>query len=164
MSLPIYFGGNGKLTISDNNNKLLNKIAKSICLFQIEDSKGYGFYFTIKLDNNKNSINLLAINYNVINNHLTKKDGFINDMVYNYNKQLDTLRHDTLVGKGLDPMIFLSATIFMMALGLIFIRLINYLLRLLYRVSKNRLKPAGFAPSVSGFVTRCRDRETGTLH
>ena len=66
-------------------------------------------------------------------------------MVYNYNKQLDTLRHDTLVGKGLDPMIFLSATIFMMALGLIFIRLINYLLRLLYRVSKNRLKPAGFA-------------------
>ncbi len=66
-------------------------------------------------------------------------------MVYNFNKQLDTLRHDTLVGKGLDPMIFLSATVFMMALGLIFIRLINYLLRGIYKVLNKRLKPAGFA-------------------
>ena len=66
-------------------------------------------------------------------------------MIYNYNKQLDSMRLNTLIGKSLDPMIFLSATVFMIAIGLLFLRILNYILKFIFSIVKKKLKPAGYA-------------------
>lgn len=66
-------------------------------------------------------------------------------MIYDFNKQLEAMRLDTLSGKGLDPMIFVSSTIFMVAVGLLFLRVLGYTLRLIFKLFNKRLKTSDYA-------------------
>ena len=81
-------------------------------------------------------------------------------LLINYNKQLNDISLNVLDGKGIDPVIFLNSTLFLISCGLIILRLSNYLLVILYKILKNRLKPAAYA----GVLQILRSRQkTGTL-
>ena len=52
---------------------------------------------------------------------------------------------DVLSGKGIDPMIFIDSTLFLLSCGLLILRLMSYLVRLIFRIGKNRFSPAVYA-------------------
>lgn len=66
-------------------------------------------------------------------------------LLYNYNKQKSTIALDILSGKRPDPVIFLNSSLFIFAVGLLVLRLIKYLIRLIYRIGKKRWSPAVYA-------------------
>ena len=47
--------------------------------------------------------------------------------------------------EGLDPIIFINTFMFLLGLGMLSIRLTGYLVRLVFRLRKNRLSPELFA-------------------
>ena len=81
-------------------------------------------------------------------------------LLVNYNKQLNDISTNVLNGNGIDPIIFLDSTLFLVSCGLIILRLSNYVLMLLYKILKNRLQPASYAGVLQ--ILRSR-RKTGTL-
>ena len=81
-------------------------------------------------------------------------------LLYNYSKQIDSIANDVLKGNGIDPVIFLDSTLFLISCGLIILRLSNYLLMLIYKMTKNKLMPAGYAGVLQ--VLRSRQK-TSTL-
>ena len=65
-------------------------------------------------------------------------------LLYNYYKQSDAMSASIIAGEGIDPVIFLDSSLFILSCGLVFLRLSGYLVRLIYRIGKNRWKPASF--------------------
>ena len=66
-------------------------------------------------------------------------------LLYNYNKQKSTIALDILAGSRPDPVIFLNSSLFIFAVGLLVLRLIKYLIRLIYRIGRKRWSPAVYA-------------------
>ena len=66
-------------------------------------------------------------------------------LIYDFNRQLESMRSNTLQGKGLEPLIFITSTVFMIAVGLIFVRLLYYLIKLIYSLGKQSWKSAEYA-------------------
>ncbi len=66
-------------------------------------------------------------------------------LLYNYNKQKSTIALDILAGSRPDPIIFLNSSLFIFAVGLLVLRLIKYLIRLIYRIGRKRWSPAVYA-------------------
>lgn len=66
-------------------------------------------------------------------------------LLYNYNKQKGTIALDILSGKRPDPVIFLNSSLFIFAVGLLILRLIKYLIKLIYKIGKKRWSPAVYA-------------------
>ena len=52
---------------------------------------------------------------------------------------------EMIAGKGMDPVILLNTSVFILAAGLLFIRLFYNLILAVDRVFKNRFHPAGYA-------------------
>ncbi len=75
-------------------------------------------------------------------------------LLYDFTKQLDTLKLSVLSGEGIDPMIFLTATFFLLSCGLLILRLMSYLVRLLFRLGKNRFS----SPTYAAFLQIIRTR------
>lgn len=65
-------------------------------------------------------------------------------LLYNFNKQKNVMIVQIISGEGIDPVIFLDSSLFILASGLLFLRLIGYLVRLIYRIGKKRWKPASY--------------------
>lgn len=66
-------------------------------------------------------------------------------LLYNYNKQSRIISESVLAGEGLDPMVFLDASLFIFSCGLVLLRLTRYLLLLVDRIGKKRWKAVNFA-------------------
>ena len=54
-------------------------------------------------------------------------------LLVNYNKQIPTLSVGVMNGEGIDPVIFIDSTLFLFACGMLMLRLIFYVVRLIYR-------------------------------
>ena len=64
---------------------------------------------------------------------------------YSFSGRLDELKESVLTGKALDPLLYLSASLFMLGVGMLFLRLQPLLIKLLFWVRKKTLNPAGYA-------------------
>ena len=65
-------------------------------------------------------------------------------LLYNYYKQKDAMAVQIISGGAVDPVIFLDSSLFILACGLLFLRLTGYLVRLIYHIGKKKWKPAGY--------------------
>ncbi|MBO4337229.1 MAG: ABC transporter permease, partial [Lachnospiraceae bacterium] len=77
-------------------------------------------------------------------------------LLFNYKKQLPSLSLSVMNGGGIDPMIFVNATLFLFACGLLMLRLIFYLIRLFYRIGEAHFN----APTFAGLLQIIRTRKT----
>lgn len=66
-------------------------------------------------------------------------------LLYNHNKQIDSLVSDVMAGEYLDPLIFLNVTLFLFAAGLLGLRLIRYVVRLIFHIGRKKWKPHTYA-------------------
>lgn len=66
-------------------------------------------------------------------------------LLHNYNKQKSIIALDILAGSRPDPVIFLNSSLFIFAVGLLVLRLIKYLIRLIYRIGRKKWSPAVYA-------------------
>lgn len=71
--------------------------------------------------------------------------GFSLYLLYNYNKQSGELAWQMILGESLDPVVFLDASVFLFSCGLVFLRLIRYLIAGIDRLGKKHWKPAIYA-------------------
>lgn len=78
-------------------------------------------------------------------------------LLYNFNQSLDSLRAKALSGSKMDPMIFLDTILFILAFGLLTLRLIHYLVKLVYVIGKKRWKPAAYVSFLQ--ITRTFGRQ-----
>lgn len=65
--------------------------------------------------------------------------------LYNFRKQQDSLALNVIAQKGIDPMILLDTSLFILACGLLFLRIANYLILLIYRIGQKKFGPALYA-------------------
>lgn len=63
---------------------------------------------------------------------------------YNFSENEATLVENVLQGKPLDPLLYISSSVFIVGLGLLFLRLQALLIKLIYYVGKNHWKPANY--------------------
>ena len=64
---------------------------------------------------------------------------------YSFSKNTDNLAANVLKGEPLDPLLYISSSLFIMGLGLLFLRLQPYLIQLVYLCGKKFWKPASYA-------------------
>lgn len=64
---------------------------------------------------------------------------------YNFSKHTADLAESVLRGEPLDPLLYISSSLFIMGLGLLFLRLQPYLIQLVYILGKKFWKPASYA-------------------
>lgn len=64
---------------------------------------------------------------------------------YNFNSQQDLLREKVANGEALDPMLFLSATLFILSCAIVFLRVIPALSYLIFKIGRKWWKPAAYA-------------------
>ncbi len=65
--------------------------------------------------------------------------------LYNFNGQKEVLAQKVLDGAGLDPLLFLSSSLFIIGAAMVCLRIIPAIVWLIYRVGKRRWKPDLFA-------------------
>ena len=65
--------------------------------------------------------------------------------LYSYNGQKEALAQKVLEGEGLDPLLYLSSSLFIIGAGLLAIRVIPLVAGLVYRIGKNRWSPAYYS-------------------
>lgn len=75
-------------------------------------------------------------------------------LLYGYMKQQDTLRMDVLSGRGIDPVIFIDSSLFLLSCGLLILRLMSYLVRLIFKIGKNKFSPSVYAAFMQIIRTR----------
>ena len=63
---------------------------------------------------------------------------------YNFSKNAGTLSQNVLEGEALDPLLYLSSSLFIVGMGLLFLRLQPLVIRLIYSLGKNLWKPASY--------------------
>ncbi|MCM1288058.1 MAG: ABC transporter permease [Clostridium sp.] len=78
-------------------------------------------------------------------------------LLRNFNIQKDKIRLDVMSGNKMDPLIFLDSTLFIIGFGLLALRLSHYLVRLVYRIGKNKWRPAMYASFLQ--ITRTFGRQ-----
>lgn len=61
-------------------------------------------------------------------------------LLRNYNKQIDDIRINTLIQGKLDPVIFIDVILFIFAAGLLALRLIHYIVKLVYFLGRKKWK------------------------
>ena len=64
---------------------------------------------------------------------------------YTYSKNSDSLVESVLQGKSLDPLLYISSSLFIVGIGLLFLRLQPLLVRCVYAIGKKAWKPASYA-------------------
>ncbi len=64
---------------------------------------------------------------------------------YSFKKNQNVLVQDVLMGEALDPLLYLSSSLFIVGMGLLFLRLQPLLIKLVYQIGKRFWKPASYA-------------------
>lgn len=75
-------------------------------------------------------------------------------LLYNYNKQIGTLSKGVLNGEGIDPIIFINSTLFLFACGMLMLRIIFYVVKLIYKIGAKQFKPVTYAGILQIMRTR----------
>lgn len=66
-------------------------------------------------------------------------------LLHNFNQEIDKIRARALLGAKMDPLIFLDSVLFIVAMGLVVLRLLHYLVQLVYHIGRKRWRPAVYA-------------------
>ena len=77
--------------------------------------------------------------------------------LYNFNAQKDLLARKVLEGQGLDPLLFLSSSLFIISLGLLALRIVPAVSWLVYTLGKKRWSPALYSSFL--WVLRTRRKQ-----
>lgn len=77
--------------------------------------------------------------------------------LYSYNGQKTALAQKVLEGQGLDPLLFLASSLFIVGLGLLALRIVPAISWLVYTLGKKRWKPAMYASFL--WVLRTRSKQ-----
>ena len=80
-------------------------------------------------------------------------------LLFNYNKQLEQLSLSVLTGKGIDPVIFVDATAFLLACGMMMLRLIFLVAKILYKLRQRKFTP----PVYAGMLQILRSRGSSSV-
>ena len=64
---------------------------------------------------------------------------------YSFHKSEAQIEESVLMGESLDPLLYISSSLFILGLGLLFLRLQPYLVQLIYLIGKNHWKSASYA-------------------
>ncbi len=80
--------------------------------------------------------------------------------LYSFNSRKDQMMQQVLLGNTIDPLLYLSTAVFMAGAGLLILRLIPYVQKLIFRIGKNRWSPALYA---SHTYTLGTGRESGFI-
>lgn len=64
---------------------------------------------------------------------------------YSFRKSADSLAESVLSGQSLDPLLYVSSSLFIVGMGLLFLRLQPLLVQLIYLIGRKRWSPAGYA-------------------
>lgn len=72
---------------------------------------------------------------------------------YTFNRTKDQMAQDVLTGESLDPLLYISFSLFILGAGLFFARLQPILLKLIYRLTGKHLKPSTYASMLSTIRT-----------
>lgn len=65
-------------------------------------------------------------------------------LLFNYYKQRSAMALDIIAGGSVDPIIFLDSTLFIFACGLVFLRFIHYIVKLIYKVGQKKWSPSAY--------------------
>lgn len=63
---------------------------------------------------------------------------------YNFNKNMKAMAADVLTGAKLDPLLYISSSVFIVGLGLFFLRIQPWIVRLIYVIGKRKWGPASY--------------------
>ena len=63
---------------------------------------------------------------------------------YSFHKNMTNLSGDVLSGESLDPLLYVSSSVFIVGAGLLFLRLQPYLIRLIKLIAGRKVSPAGY--------------------
>lgn len=63
---------------------------------------------------------------------------------YSFNKNMSTLSTSVLAGESLDPLLYVSSSLFIVGAGLLFLRLQPHIVKLIYLVGKKKWGPAAY--------------------
>lgn len=64
---------------------------------------------------------------------------------YSFSRQKEDLLSRVMTGKSIDPMLFFSSSLFILGAGLFALRIQPLLVKLIYRIRKNKWKPSNYA-------------------
>jgi len=64
---------------------------------------------------------------------------------YSFRRSTDTLTQSVMEGRSLDPLLYISSSLFIIGMGLLFLRLQPLIVQLIYMVGKKFWKPASYA-------------------
>lgn len=78
-------------------------------------------------------------------------------LLYNYNQSIEILRERALAGNKMDPTIFLDTILFILAFGLLTLRIVHYIIRFVYHIGKKKWKPATYVSFLQ--ITRTFGRQ-----
>ncbi len=80
-------------------------------------------------------------------------------LIYNFNRNLDNIRQTAMEGQRIDPVLFFDSVLFIFSFGLLVLRLIQYMVKLIYRIGKSKWKPAMYASFLQ--ITRTFGKQSG---
>lgn len=63
---------------------------------------------------------------------------------YNFNKNMNSVSTSVLSGESLDPLLYISSSLFIVGAGLFFLRIQPYVIKFIYILGKNQWKPAAY--------------------
>jgi len=64
---------------------------------------------------------------------------------YNYSNHMDDLMQRALKGEALDPLLYISSSLFILGMGLLFLRFQPLLAKIVFFIGRKRFKPAAYA-------------------
>lgn len=75
---------------------------------------------------------------------------------YSYLRNSDDIMEDVLAGKGMDPLLYISFSLFILGCSLLVCRLQPFIMKLIYKLTSKRLKPAAYTSFLSAIRTGYR--------
>ena len=64
---------------------------------------------------------------------------------YNFSRSMDKLTESVMAGEPLDPLLYFSASLFILGVGMLFLRIQPLMIKVLFLIRKKSLSPAGYA-------------------
>ena len=77
---------------------------------------------------------------------------------YSFSGRMDELKESVLAGEPLDPLLYFSASLFILGVGMLFLRIQPLLIRLLFMIRRRSLSPAGYASFLQTIRTGTRQQ------
>lgn len=68
---------------------------------------------------------------------------------YSFSRNTENIREQVISGKGLDPFMYFCATLFILGMGLLFLKIWPYVIKLLYAIKKRRISSSGYVSFLS---------------